>query len=109
MPLEETIEIIITFLYKNIPTIDKLNIIKDQVNNDDQFTMKTAIPQDKLLDLVNLVLRTLGTLLIVLQWEDQHLQPRQKFISKLMNKMQYLWNYPLQKFTNDLLMTFNPF
>ena len=109
MPLEETIEIIITFLHKNIPTIDKLNIIKDQVNNDDQFTMKTAIPQDKFLDLVNLVLRTLGTLLIALQWEDQHLQPRQKFISKLMNKMQYLWNYTLQKFTNDLLMIFNPF
>ena len=33
-------------------------MIKDYVNNDDQFTRKTAIPQDKLLDLVNLVLRT---------------------------------------------------
>ena len=35
-----------------------LNIIKDYVNNDDQFTRKTAIPQDKFLDLVNLVLTT---------------------------------------------------
>ena len=36
--------------------IDMLNIIKDYVNNDDQITRKTAIPQDKFLDLVNLVL-----------------------------------------------------
>ena len=35
-----------------------LNIIKDYVNNDDQFTRKTAIPQDKFLDLVHLVLTT---------------------------------------------------
>ena len=33
-----------------------LNIIKDYINNDDQFTMKTSIPQDKFLDLVHLVL-----------------------------------------------------
>ena len=33
-------------------------IITDYVNNDDQFTKKTAIPQDKFLDLVNLVLAT---------------------------------------------------
>ena len=33
-----------------------LNVIKDYVNNDDQFTRKTAIPQDKFLDLVHLVL-----------------------------------------------------
>ena len=42
----------------NIPIINTLNIIEDYVNNDDQFTMKTAIPQDKFLDLVNLVLTT---------------------------------------------------
>ena len=41
-----------------IPIIDMLNIIKDYVNNDDQFTRKTAIPQDKFLDLVHLVLTT---------------------------------------------------
>ena len=35
-----------------------LNIIKDYVNNDDQFTWKMAISQDKFLDLVNLVLTT---------------------------------------------------
>ena len=78
--------------------MDRLNIIKDYVNNNDQY---------KFLDLVNLVLTTnwhtpLGTLLIlsftnkfmVLQWEDQHLQPKQKFLCRLINK---------------LLMTFLPF
>ena len=48
----------VTSLYANIPIIDTLNIIKDYVNNDDQFTRKTAIPQDKFLDLVHLVLAT---------------------------------------------------
>ena len=48
----------LTSLYTNIPIIDTLNIIKDYVNNDDQFTRKTAIPQDKFLDLVHLVLTT---------------------------------------------------
>ena len=33
-----------------------LKIIKDYFPNDDQFTMKTAVPQNKFLDLVNLVL-----------------------------------------------------
>ena len=42
-------------MYTNIPIIDTLNIIKDYVNNDDQFTRKTAISQDKFLDLVHLV------------------------------------------------------
>ena len=48
----------VTSLYTNIPMIDTLNIIKDYVNNDDQFIRKTAIPQDKFLDLVHLVLTT---------------------------------------------------
>ena len=48
----------VTSLYTNIPIIDTLNMIKDYVHNDDQFTKKTAIPQDKFLDLVNLVLTT---------------------------------------------------
>ena len=48
----------VTSLYTNIPIIDTLNIIKDYVNNDDQFTRKTAIHQDKFLDLVHLVLTT---------------------------------------------------
>ena len=43
-------------LYKNISITDTLNKIKDYINNDNQITRKTAILQDKLLDLVNLVL-----------------------------------------------------
>ena len=48
----------VTSLYTNIPIIDTLNIIKDHVHSDDQFTGRTAIRQDKFLDLVNLVLTT---------------------------------------------------
>ena len=48
----------VTSLYTNISIIDKLNIIKDYVNNDDQLTRRTAIRQDKFLDLVHLVLTT---------------------------------------------------
>ena len=48
----------VTSWYTNIPIIDTLNIIKYYVNNDDQFARKTAIPQDKFLDLVHLVLTT---------------------------------------------------
>ena len=50
----------VTFLYTNIPIIDTLNIIKNYVNNDNQFTGKTAVPQDKFLDVVSLVLTTTG-------------------------------------------------
>ena len=61
VPIEDD-EIMVSFdvtsLYTNIPIIDTLNIIKDYVNNDDQFTRKTTIPQDKFLDLVHLVLTT---------------------------------------------------
>ena len=42
-----------------------LNVLKDYVNNDDKFTRKTAIPQDKFFDLVNLVLTTIWTVLIL--------------------------------------------
>ena len=48
----------VTHLYTNILIIDTLNIVKDYVNNDDQFARKTAIPQNKFLDLVHLVLTT---------------------------------------------------
>ena len=78
----------VTSLYTNILIIHTLNIIKDYVNNDDQFTSKTTIPQDKFLDLANLVLtttwytfnsqfyqRTGG------EWEAQYFQPQQKFIA----------------------------
>ena len=53
-----TLFLLITSLYTKIPIIETLNIIKDYVNNDDQFTRKTAIPQDKFLHLVHLVLTT---------------------------------------------------
>ena len=46
----------VTSFCMNSPIIDTLNIIKNYVNNDDQFTRKTAISQDKFLDLVKLVL-----------------------------------------------------
>ena len=48
----------VTSLYTNILIIDTLNKIKDYVNNDDKCTRKTAIPQDKFLDLVHLILTT---------------------------------------------------
>ena len=106
----------ITSLYTNIPIIDTLNIIKDYIHSDDQFARKTATPQDKFLDLVHLVLTTTWytfntqfyqqTELMALQWEAQHLQPQQKFICRLMKVLQYLRHYTLQKFGNDLLMTF---
>ena len=38
----------VTSLYRNIPIIDTLNIIKDYINNDGQFSRKMAIPPDKL-------------------------------------------------------------
>ena len=60
-PIEDD-EIMVSFdvtsLYTNIPIIDTLNIIKDYANNDDQFTTKTATPQDEFLDLASLVLTT---------------------------------------------------
>ena len=34
-------------------------MVKDLVNNNDRFTMETAIPQGKFFDLVNLVLTTI--------------------------------------------------
>ena len=47
----------VTSLHTNIPIIDSRNIIIIYVNNDDQFTRKRAIPQDRF-HLVNLVLIT---------------------------------------------------
>ena len=61
VPIEDS-EIMVSFdvtsLFTNIPIIDKLNIIKEYVNNDDKFTRKTTIPQVKFLDLVSLVFAT---------------------------------------------------
>ena len=44
--------------YSNIPIIATLSIIKDYVHNNDQFTKKTSIAQEKFLDLIHLALRT---------------------------------------------------
>ena len=56
--LDNDVSFDVTSLYTNIPLIDTLNIIKGYVNND-QFTRKTAIPQDLVPhDLVNVVLTT---------------------------------------------------
>ena len=76
--------------------------------------MKTAILQDKFLDLVNLVLtitwytfnsqfyqQTDGVAM-----RGQHLQPQQKFICRLMNVLPYLRQYNFQNFGKDLLITF---
>ena len=71
----------ITSLYTNVPMIDALTYF---VINDNQFTRKTAILQDKFLDLINLVLiATWYTFnskfyqkMMALQWGDQHLQPQ---------------------------------
>ena len=38
-----------TSLYTSIPIIYTLYVIRDYVNNDDQFTRKTAIPRDEFL------------------------------------------------------------
>ena len=45
-------------LYKSIPLADTLNIMKDCVNNKNQFTRKTPITQNKFRELINLVLTT---------------------------------------------------
>ena len=61
VPIEDdeiTVSFGATFLYTNIPIIDTLNVIKDYVNNNAQFTWKTAIPLDKFLDLLYLALTT---------------------------------------------------
>ena len=61
VPIEDdeiTVSFGATFLYTNIPIIDTLNVIKDYVNNNAQFTWKTAIPLDKFLDLLCLALTT---------------------------------------------------
>ena len=41
---------------------------------------------------------------MVLQCDVHHLQPQQEFMCRLMNVLQYVWHYTLQKFWNNLLM-----
>ena len=45
---------------------------------------------------------------MALKWENQNLQPAQKLICKLMNKLQYLQYCTLAMFGNYLLMAFIP-
>ena len=75
----------VTFLYTNIPITDTLNIIKVNIIN-----------------IINILL--IMMIKLALQWEDQYLQPQQRLISRLINKLQYLRHYTLQKFGDDLLM-----
>ena len=94
---------------------DTLNIIKDHVNNDDQFTKKTVIPQSKFFDLVNLVLTT--------TWYSFNSQFYQQTDGVAMGGSESSFTaeiimqtheniaisatlYTLQKFGNNLLMTF---
>ena len=78
----------ITSLETNIRVIVTSNIMKDYVNNDDQFIRKTAILQDKFLDWLDYVLATTWYTFILgfiykpmaLQREDQYLRPQQKYI-----------------------------
>ena len=47
VPIEDDeimVSVDVISLYRNIPITDTLNIFKDYVNNENQFTRKTAIP-----------------------------------------------------------------
>ena len=47
VPIEDDeimVSVDVISLYTNIPITDTLNIFKDYVNNENQFTRKTAIP-----------------------------------------------------------------
>ena len=116
VPIEDdeiTVSCDVTSLYTNIPIIDTLNIIKDYVNNDDKFTRKMVMPQDKFLDLVNLVLITTWY-----SFDSQFYQqtdgvamggPASSSTAEIYMHaqiLQYLRHYTLQKFGNYLLMTF---
>ena len=48
----------VSSVYTNIPIVYTLNTVQNDVNDNDQFTRKTTIPQDNFLDLVNLISTT---------------------------------------------------
>ena len=59
LPIENEeimVSIDVTCWHLNISIADTLNLIKDYVNDDNQFTRKTAIPQHKFHDLCNVFL-----------------------------------------------------
>ena len=58
-PIEDEVKMVsfeVNLLY--ILITDILNIIKNYVNNNEQYTSKTALPQNKFFDLVNLISTT---------------------------------------------------
>ena len=95
---------------QKIHKIDTLNIIKDYVNNDYQFTRKTTIRHEKVPDLAKSV--PLGTLLILrfTNWWScsgkSNIFNHSRNLYAVMNILQYLRHDTLQKFGNNLLMTF---
>ena len=98
----------VTSLYTNISIIDTLYIIKDYVNNDDQFTRKTAIPQNKFLDLVHLVLTTTWyTFILSFTNKLTAFLGRSNIYNHSRNLYAGLWtHYTLQKFGNDFWRNF---
>ena len=81
-----------------------LNIIKDYVDNDGQFTGKTAIPQDTFLDVVNLILTTTWYTFKSQFYQQTHgvtmvgptFSTTADTYSWLMNLLQYLLHYTLK-------------
>ena len=93
----------VTSLYTMITIIDTLNIIKDYVSNDNQFTRKKVISQDKLLDLVKLLILSFTGILLRCNGRIS-IQLQLKSICKPIDALQYLWYYTLQKIGNYLFM-----
>ena len=99
------------FLYSNIPITDTLSIIKNYVDNSDQFTRKVAIPQDEFLDLVNLVLTTTWYIFNYNFYQKSHgvaiggpaFQTTTE-IYIILNTMRYLRHWTLQKFRNYFMI-----
>ena len=87
-------------------------MIKDYVDNEDQFTRKTAIPHDKFLDLVNLVLKTPWWTFnskFYQQIDGAKMGgPASSTTAKIFVQAyeQYLRYYTLQNFGDNLLMAF---
>ena len=107
----------ITSLHKNITLIDTLNPIENYLKSDDLFIRKTAIPQDKFLDLGNLVLTTTWNTFNSYFYHKsdgrtsilkQIAASKQIFICRLMSKLKHLRHYTLYKFGNDFLIMFIP-
>ena len=55
VPIEDNSGIIWRQFRVHNPIVYTLNTVQNDVNDNDQFTRKTTIPQDNFLDLVNLI------------------------------------------------------